>query len=127
MRMKDYSEFKGGIQSQKQPWPGAEKKLRPLADHGEETYKGSDKLKDCVAIITGGDSGIGRAVAIAYAREGCDVVIAYYNETEDAQATAHWVEEAGRRALLIEGDISDCNHCRDIVHAPIKNSARSIF
>lgn len=100
---------------QKQDVPGYEKDLDPQADHGERTYQGSDKLKDKVAIITGGDSGIGRAVAIAFAREGADVAISYLSEDEDAEETAKWVKEAGRKAILIKGDISDEAHCQKIV------------
>ncbi|RYG17385.1 MAG: SDR family NAD(P)-dependent oxidoreductase, partial [Chitinophagaceae bacterium] len=98
---------------QEQNTPGTEKKMKPLADHGEESYKGSGKLVDKVAVITGGDSGIGKAVAIAYAREGADVVISYLAdvETEDAKDTARLVEESGRKAILIKGDIRKESHC----------------
>jgi NAD(P)-dependent dehydrogenase (short-subunit alcohol dehydrogenase family) len=87
----------------------------PQPDHGEDTYVGSDRLKDMRAVITGGDSGIGRAVAIAYAREGADVLIAYLAEDEDARETQRLVEEAGRKAVLVAGDISSSRHCRAIV------------
>jgi len=100
---------------QQQPMPGKTALLNPRPDHGEETYAGHGKLKDCVALITGADSGIGRAVAIAFAREGADVVIAYLNEHDDAKETARWVEKAGRRALLIAGDISEDAHCQRLV------------
>jgi NAD(P)-dependent dehydrogenase (short-subunit alcohol dehydrogenase family) len=100
---------------QKQDVPGNEKDLDPQADHGEKTYQGSDKLKDKVAIISGGDSGIGRAVAIAFAREGADVAISYLSEDDDAKETAKWVEKAGRKAILIKGDISEEAHCKKIV------------
>src|SRR5689334_22661999 len=89
----------------KQEVPGSEQQMRLKPDHGENTYRGSGKLKDRIAIITGGDSGIGKAVAIAFAREGADVVISYLNEQEDASDTAAFVEDAGRKALLIPGDI----------------------
>jgi NAD(P)-dependent dehydrogenase (short-subunit alcohol dehydrogenase family) len=95
----------------KQEGPGTESKMQTKADHGEESYKGSGKLVGKKAIITGGDSGIGRAVAIAFAREGADVLISYLNEDEDAQETARWVEEAGQQAVLYPGDISDEEHC----------------
>ena len=92
---------------QKQEVPGLEGKMQPKADHGEKSYKGSGKLTGKKAIITGGDSGIGRAVAIAFAREGADVLISYLSEDEDAKETAKYVEEAGRKAVLVPGDISE--------------------
>eukprot|EP01035_Chromulina_nebulosa_P055594 gene55594-76178_t len=100
---------------QQQSPPGETKRMEPVPDHGESSYKGSGKLKDKVALITGGDSGIGRAVAIAYAREGADVLISYLDEHEDAQATAQLVEEAGRRAVVVAGDITSEGHCIDLV------------
>ena len=100
---------------QQQTPPGTEAELRPQADHGETSYKGSGKLRDRKVVITGGDSGIGRAVCIAYAREGADILISYLNEHEDARETARWVEEAGRKAVLVPGDISDPAHCRAII------------
>jgi NAD(P)-dependent dehydrogenase (short-subunit alcohol dehydrogenase family) len=84
-------------------------------DHGEESYRGFGRLQDKVAIITGGDSGIGRAVAIAYAREGADVVVSYWKEHDDAKETVSWVEKAGRKAIAIPGDIADEKLCREIV------------
>jgi NAD(P)-dependent dehydrogenase (short-subunit alcohol dehydrogenase family) len=95
--------------------PGHTADMRPVPDHGEETYRGSGRLLGKTAVITGGDSGIGRAVAIAFAREGADVLIAYLNEDDDAEETRHWVEEAGRKAVLVSGDIQDAQHCRAIV------------
>jgi short-subunit dehydrogenase len=83
---------------------------------GEESYRGSGKLAGKKAVITGRDSGIGRVVAIAYAREGADVLIAYLNEHGDANETQRLVEEAGRKALLVAGDIGSSKHCRAIVH-----------
>lgn len=100
---------------QQQPMPGLTGKMNPRPDHGETSYKGSGRLTGKRAIITGGDSGIGRAVAIAFAREGADVLISYLNEEEDAQDTASLVTEAGRKAVLMPGDISDPAHCRAIV------------
>jgi hypothetical protein len=87
--------------------PGVERKMKPHADHGEKSYRGSGKLEGLAAIITGGDSGIGRAVAIAFAREGADVAIAYLSEKEDqdARETARWVEEAGRRCIVKRFDV----------------------
>jgi NAD(P)-dependent dehydrogenase (short-subunit alcohol dehydrogenase family) len=89
--------------------------MTPKADHGETSYKGCGKLTGRKAIITGGDSGIGRAIAIAYAREGADVLISYLNEHEDARETARLVEEAGRKAVVVAGDIQDEEHCKAIV------------
>ena len=100
---------------QQQDVPGVEKKLDPAAYHGEHSYRGSGRLESKVAILTGGDSGIGRAVAIAYAREGADLLISYLNEDEDARETQRLVEEAGRRCELVAGDIADPAHCRAIV------------
>jgi NAD(P)-dependent dehydrogenase (short-subunit alcohol dehydrogenase family) len=105
----------GGPGAQRQEWPGHEEEMRPKADHGEETYRGSGRLEGRRALITGGDSGIGRAVAIAFAREGADVAIAYLSESEDAAETVRWVEDAGRRALALPGDLSDPDHCREVV------------
>src|SRR3569833_1262005 len=82
---------------QQQPAPGATNKLDPVPDHGEKSYQGHDRLAGCSAIVTGGDSGIGRAVAIAYAREGADVLISYLDEHEDAEDTASWIRKAGRK------------------------------
>src|SRR6476659_3619093 len=95
--------------------PGHTDKMRPKPDHGEESYRGSGKLAGKKAVITGGDSGIGRAVAIAYAREGADVLISYLNEHEDAEETRRLVEESGRKAVLVAGDIGSPPHCRAIV------------
>ena len=95
--------------------PGQTSEMPQQPDHGEQSYKGSGRLLGRAAIITGADSGIGRAVAIAFAREGADVLISYLNEHEDAEQTAHWVREAGRRPVLMPGDISEQNHCREIV------------
>ncbi|HWL07447.1 MAG TPA: SDR family oxidoreductase [Planctomicrobium sp.] len=100
---------------QQQEVPGKEKELSPLADHGENSYKGSGKLKDTAAVITGADSGIGRSVAIAYAREGADVMIAYLEETEDAQETATWVEKAGQKSVLSAGDIGSEEYCISLI------------
>jgi NAD(P)-dependent dehydrogenase (short-subunit alcohol dehydrogenase family) len=107
------------FKSQKQPMPGSTGKMDPRPDHGEESYKGSGKLKGLKAIITGGDSGIGRAVAIAYAREGADVLIAYLSENDDAQEVKGLVEREGRKAVLVSGDIHDPKHCRAIVERAI--------
>ena len=95
--------------------PGSEYKMDPLPEYFKEGYKGNGLLKDKTAIITGGDSGIGRAVAILFAEEGADVVIAYLNENQDAELTKTEVEKRGRKALLIKGDISESKHCKSIV------------
>lgn len=95
--------------------PGKTALMDPLPDHGEKTYQGSGRLQNKVALITGADSGIGKAVAIAYAREGADIIISYLNEDEDAKDTANWVEAAGRIAVLAPGDIKSERHCQDLV------------
>jgi NAD(P)-dependent dehydrogenase (short-subunit alcohol dehydrogenase family) len=110
--------------AQQQDVPGVQSKMNPVPDCGEKSYHGSGKLTDKVAVITGGDSGIGRAVAIAYAREGADVVISYLSEDSDAKETAGYVEEAGRKAVLISGDVSDPQHCRDIIARTVEEFGR---
>ena len=100
---------------QQQPMPGTTGRMRPVPDHGEDSYVGHGRLDGKATVITGADSGIGRAVAIAFAREGADVLISYLNEDEDAQETARLVEEAGRKAVLVSGDLSEPAHCRDVV------------
>ena len=100
---------------QQQDVPGELGKMTPKPDHGEESYRGSGRLTGTAAVITGGDSGIGRAVAIAFAREGADVLISYLSEHEDARETARYVEEAGRKCVLVAGDISDRAHCKTII------------
>ncbi len=101
--------------AQQQDVPGVLGKMDPKPDHGEESYRGSGRLTGKAAVITGGDSGIGRAVAIAFAREGADVLISYLNEHDDAKDTAKYVEEAGRTCVLVPGDISDRAHCKTII------------
>lgn len=108
---------------QQQP-PGVTGEMRPRPDHGEESYRGSGRLEGKAAIITGADSGIGRAVAIAYAREGADVLISYLDEHEDAKDTAQWVERAGRSAVLVPGDVADPKHCRSIVEKAVEEFGR---
>ena len=107
------------IRQQQQP-PGSQAAMEPVPDCGEASYVGSGRLEGKVALITGGDSGIGRAVAIAYAREGADVAISYLSEQEDAEDTAGWVEKAGRKALLLPGDVSDPEHCREVVRRTVE-------
>jgi NAD(P)-dependent dehydrogenase (short-subunit alcohol dehydrogenase family) len=100
---------------QRQEVPGETERMRPAPDHGETSYKGHGRLTGRVAIITGADSGIGRAIAIAFAREGADVLISYLSEEDDARETARWVEEAGRIAVLVPGDIGEEAHCKAII------------
>jgi hypothetical protein len=100
---------------QQQDVPGVLGKMDPKPDHGEESYRGSGKLSGKAAVITGGDSGIGRAVAIAFAREGADVLISYLDEHDDAKDTARYVEEAGRRCVLVPGDLADRAHAKTII------------
>ncbi len=103
-----------------QPSPGLEVEMRNKPDHGEDSYVGKGLLKDRVALITGGDSGIGRAVAIAYAREGADVAISYLAEEQaDADETKAWVEKAGRRCIMLPGDIRDRDHCAALVERTV--------
>lgn len=105
---------------QRQPMPGFTNKMQPIPDHGEKSYKGAGRLADKKAIVTGADSGIGRAVALAFAREGADVLISYLNEHEDASETKRLVEEAGRTAILVDGDVQNAKHCRAIVEQAVE-------
>jgi NAD(P)-dependent dehydrogenase (short-subunit alcohol dehydrogenase family) len=105
--------------NQKQPMPGWTGRMDPRPDHGETSYKGSGKLKGLKAVITGGDSGIGRAVAIAYAREGADVLIAYLSENDDAREVKELVEKEGRKAVLVPGDLRDGAHCRAVIQRAV--------
>jgi NAD(P)-dependent dehydrogenase (short-subunit alcohol dehydrogenase family) len=110
--------------AQQQDVPGVQSKMTPRPDCGEDSYRGAGRLEGKAAVITGGDSGIGRAVAIAYAREGADVLISYLDEHEDAKDTARLVEEAGRRAVLVPGDVSRPQHCRDIIARAVSELGR---
>ncbi|MGI2033987.1 SDR family oxidoreductase [Rhizobium panacihumi] len=101
-------------EQQQQP-PGKTASMQPAPDHGEKSYRGNGRLEGKVALITGADSGIGKAVAIAFAREGADVLISYLNEDDDAADTAKWVEDAGRKALVIAGDITSEDRCQELV------------
>lgn len=100
---------------QEQPYPGLESAMQPQPDYGEQSYQGYGRLQGKSAIITGADSGIGRAAALAFAREGADVLISYLNEHPDAEQTVRVVEEAGRRAVAVPGDIGDEAHCQQLV------------
>ncbi|MGF7156163.1 glucose 1-dehydrogenase [Novosphingobium gossypii] len=106
-------------EQQQQP-PGTTVEMDPRPDHGEDSYQGHGRLEGKRTIITGGDSGIGRAVAIAFAREGADVLISYLNEDDDARETARLVEAAGRKAVLVPGDIGDPAHCRAIIQQAVE-------
>lgn len=106
--------------TQSQPAPGLTNALAPQPDHGEQSYRGNQRLTGRRALITGGDSGIGRAVAIAFAREGADVAISYLpEEQEDAEETAYWIDDAGTRAVLLSGDLRDEQHCHDLIDQTI--------
>ncbi|KHE75180.1 SDR family oxidoreductase [Kocuria marina] len=105
-----------GFPEQQQEAPGLQAEMNPVPDCGEDSYRGSGKLEGKAAVVTGGDSGIGRAVAIAYAREGADVLITYLPEEErDARDVARYIEEAGRKAVLVPGDLSEAAHCRAVI------------
>lgn len=121
-----------------QPEPGLESHLDPKADHGEDTYRGSKRLEGRKALVTGGDSGIGRAVAIAFAREGADVAIAYLPaEEQDAKEVVKEIEAAGQKAVAIPGDISDESFCKKLVEKVadvfgsidilVNNAGRQVF
>ncbi|AKA24377.1 oxidoreductase [Pseudomonas chlororaphis] len=104
--------------------PGSQQKMQPQPDCGERSYTGSGRLANKIALITGADSGIGRAVAIAFAREGADVAIAYLDEHEDARETARWVEAAGRQCLLLPGDLAQQSVCQDVVERTVAQFGR---
>jgi len=110
--------------SQKQSPPGSSAAMDPPPDYGEASYRGSGRLEGKRAIITGADSGIGRAVALAFAREGADVLVSYYNEHEDARETKRLVEDAGRKCLIEAGDIQDAAHCRALVQKAVSEFRR---
>lgn len=120
--MVDYP--KPPFKPQEQPVPGIQSKMNPQPDCGETSYKGSGRLTNKIALITGGDSGIGRAVAIAFAREGADVAISYLDEHEDAEETARWVREAGRQCLLLPGDLAQKAQCTSIVDKTVEQFGR---
>lgn len=103
-----------------QEHPGSDKKMTPKADHGETSYQGSGRLAGRKALITGGDSGIGRAIALTFAREGADVLIAYLSEEQDARETVRLVEETGQKAVAVGGDIQDEAHCQALVKRAVE-------
>ncbi|MBO9124064.1 MULTISPECIES: SDR family oxidoreductase [unclassified Rhizobium] len=105
---------------QRQQPPGSTAQMQPIPDHGERSYRGNGRLDGKVALITGADSGIGKAVAIAFAREGADIVISFLDETEDAEDTAKWVRDAGRQAVVVPGDITSEDHCKDLVQHTVR-------
>jgi NAD(P)-dependent dehydrogenase (short-subunit alcohol dehydrogenase family) len=105
---------------QQQTPPGTTAEMTPKPDHGEQSYQGAGKLTGKRAVITGADSGIGKAVAIAFAREGADVLISYLSEAEDATDTADWVQQAGRKAVMVGGDLSSPQHCREVIDTAVQ-------
>ena len=110
--------------AQQQAMPGRTDAMDPRPDHGEDSYRGSGRLAGKKAIVTGGDSGIGRAVALAYAREGADVLIAYLDEEDDAAETRRLIEAEGRQAVLVPGDLSDPDHCRRVIARAVEAFGR---
>ncbi|MDY7226922.1 SDR family oxidoreductase [Hyalangium rubrum] len=107
-----------------QAHPGIEERMSQAPDYGEDSYKGLGRLKDRVALVTGGDSGIGRAVCLAFAREGADVAFGYLSEHEDAEKTRRLLEEAGRQVLTMSGDLAVEAHCRKLVEDTVKRFGR---
>jgi NAD(P)-dependent dehydrogenase (short-subunit alcohol dehydrogenase family) len=109
---------------QQQPTPGFSSQMDPPPDYGEDSYRGSQRLERRKTLITGADSGIGRAVALAFAREGADVAISYLSEEDDARETRRLIEDSGRQCLLLPGDIGDPDHCREIVRKTVEKFGR---
>jgi NAD(P)-dependent dehydrogenase (short-subunit alcohol dehydrogenase family) len=113
--------MQGGQPRQQQNPPGDEDAMSPRPDHGERSYRGCGRLLGKRAIVTGADSGIGKAVAIAFAREGADVVLSYLDEHDDAADTARWVKEAGQQGVVVAGDLSNPANCRELVSRAVKD------
>lgn len=119
------SEFsKPPFPPQQQRSPGSSASMQPEPDYGEQSYRGAGRLKDRKTLITGADSGIGRAVALAFAREGADVLVSYHSEHDDAAETRRLIEQAGRRCILMPGDIKDAAHCRKLVDEAVRAFGR---
>jgi NAD(P)-dependent dehydrogenase (short-subunit alcohol dehydrogenase family) len=112
------------FEEQPQEVPGSEAEMTPRPDYGAKSYRGHDRLAGKAALITGGDSGIGRAVALAFAREGADVLISYLNEEEDARETTAAVAAAGRRCVAVAGDIQEEAHCRSLIERALAEFGR---
>ncbi|MBB5915363.1 hypothetical protein BJY24_004275 [Nocardia transvalensis] len=113
-----------GFPEQQQAVPGVQSRMDPVPDCGENSYRGSGKMTGKATVVTGADSGIGRAVAIAFAREGADVLISYLDEHDDAREVAALVEAAGRRAVTLPGDLSDPDHCRTVIDTAVTEFGR---
>jgi NAD(P)-dependent dehydrogenase (short-subunit alcohol dehydrogenase family) len=109
---------------QQQTYPGLASRMDPVPDHGETSYQGNGRLAGKKTLITGGDSGIGRAVAIAFAREGADVAISYLNEEEDAADVKRVIEECGQQCVLLPGDLASPDHCRDVIARTVETFGR---
>ena len=107
--------------AQQQSEPGSSTRMDPEPDYGEQSYRGADRLRGMKAVITGSDSGIGRAVALAYAREGADVLVAYLDEHDDAQETRRLIEAAGQRCVLFPGDIGRAETCRELIDKAVES------
>lgn len=115
--MSDYP--KPPYPQQHQDPPGKTDAMSPIPDHGEQSYQGNGKLEGKVAVITGADSGIGRAVAIAFAREGADILLSYLDEHDDAEDTASWIRKAGRKAVVVAGDIKSEEFCNQLIRQAV--------
>src|SRR5437868_165549 len=115
---------KAPFDEQPQPHPGIEERMQEAPDYGEQSYKGLGRLKGRIALVTGGDSGIGRAVCLAFAREGAELAFGYLNEYEDAEKTRDLLEKEGRQVLAMAGDLAVEAHCRKLVEETVKRFGR---